>query len=299
MGSPAGRSVALRSGSYEAVVVEVGGGLRSLTRAGLDVVDGYRADEMSSAGRGQLLVPWPNRIRDGRYRFGGSTHQLALSEPAGRTAIHGLTRWVSWSLLESTDTRARWGHWLPPQPGYPFALRLRVSYDLGPTGLRVEVTATNVGDTPAPYGHGAHPYLTVGRRVDDCELTLPAAVGLEMDERGLPGARRSVDGSEVDFRARRRIGATALDRPFTELRRDDEGQVTVVLRDPETDRQATLWAGPAYPWLQAFTGDTLPTRAREALAVEPMTCPPDAFNTGTDLVTLQPGDTHTGVFGIS
>ncbi len=299
MGSPSGRSVHLAGGNYEAVVVEVGAGLRSLTRAGLDVVRGYGPDEMCSGGRGQLLIPWPNRIRDGCYRFAGQELQLPLSEAAHANAIHGLTRWQNWSLLDHDASTAVWGYTLHPQPGYPFEVELTVGYQVGDDGLTVDVTATNVGDDPAPYGQGAHPYLTVGRRIDECELVLPVTTRSEVDERGLPGPAAAVAGGPYDFAAGRRIGDTRFDHPFSGLLADPDGMTRTTLRDPDTGRTATLWTDPAYPWLQVFSGDTLAAGARAALAVEPMTCPPDAFNSGTDLVVLQPGDSDTGRFGIT
>ena len=297
--SPSGEDITIRHGDYEAVVVEVGAGLRTLKRRGDDVVAGYAEDEMCSAGRGQQLLPWPNRIRDGRYEFDRSTYQLPLTEVARHNAIHGLTRWANWVLLDRSDSLARGGLRLRPQPGYPFSLEIEVEYSLSDDGLRVEVVTANVGTSPAPYGHGAHPYLTVGRRIDDCELTLPAGARCETDERGLPGEAEDVAGGPYDFRSPRLIGGTTFDHPFTRLEADPDGLTRVTLRDPDTGRSASLWAESAYPWLQVFSGDGLGARAREALAVEPMTCPPDAFNSGVDLIVLQPGESHASVFGIA
>ncbi|MBA2558328.1 MAG: aldose-1-epimerase [Propionibacteriales bacterium] len=295
MDSPSGQAAFLRSGGYEAEVVEVGGGLRALRRDGDEVVAGYRHDEMCTSGRGQVLVPWPNRIEDGSYAFGGTTYQLGLTEAAARNAIHGLTRWVSWHLADQSPTRATWTYRLHPQPGYPFMLDLSINYDLSNTGLRVDISARNAGDQPAPYGHGAHPYLTVGRRIDGCELTLPASTRCDVDDRGLPGPAVSVDGGPYDFRRQRLIADTAFDHPFGGLPRGD-APTTVTLRDPDSGRAATLTADAAYPWLQVFSGDALPSRAREALAVEPMTCPPNAFRSGVDLVVLEPGESHSAGF---
>jgi aldose 1-epimerase len=115
----------------------------------------------------------------------------------------------------------------------------------------------------------------------------------------MPGPAEPVDGGPFDFTTPRLIGSTRFDHPFAALRADVDGVARTILRDPQTGRTATLWADAAYPWLQVFSGDTLPTRARQSLAVEPMTCPPNAFNSGIDLVVLQPGDSDTGRFGIS
>lgn len=296
---PSGQRILIRHGVYTAETVEVGAGLRTLHKDGVPLIAGYPPDRMCDAGRGQLLLPWPNRVRDGRYEFAGSTHQLPVNEVAAGNAIHGLTRWAPWTVLGRTDSAVRWGHVLHPQPGYPFRLRLECDYRLGDDGLTVTVTATNDGGSPAPYGHGMHPYLTVGRCVDECELTVPAGSYQEVDHRGLPTRTAPVAGTDYDFRAARAMGEVALDTPVTDLQRDEDGSCTVRLTEPGTGRHVVLRAGPAYRWLQLFTGDALGARAREALAVEPMTCPPDAFNSGTDLVVLEPGGRHSASYTIT
>ena len=78
-------------------MVEVGGALRSYVASGHELLDGYGAQERCTAARGQSLIPWPNRLRDGRYSFDGEEHQLPLTEPAKHNAIHGLVRWANWS----------------------------------------------------------------------------------------------------------------------------------------------------------------------------------------------------------
>jgi aldose 1-epimerase len=281
------------------VVVEVGAGLRAYSVAGRELVDGYGAEAMATSGRGQLLVPWPNRIEDGRYDFEGRSHQLALTEPAAGNAIHGLVRWAAWSVAERTAERVVLEHVLHPQPGYPFTLALRIEYALSDDGLVVRTSATNVGTNACPFGSGAHPYLTFGTEtIDAVVLQVPAQTVLRTDARGLPAGELSVKGTEYDFRDARAIGATKLDNAFTTFSHDDDGLVRVVLRDPESNAGITLWVGDAYPYLMIFTGDTLPDVNRRSIAVEPMTCPPNAFRTGTDVITLEPGASWTGAWGI-
>jgi aldose 1-epimerase len=299
MVSPAGIDVALRSGPYEAHVVEVGAGLRSLTRDGLEVVEGYGPDEMCSGARGQLLAPWPNRIEDGRYEFDGATFQLALTEAAARNAIHGLLRWAPWRLIGSTESSARWSYRLHPQPGYPFTLDVEATYELSDEGLRLTFSATNVGATPAPYGFGAHPYLTVGRAVDGCVLSLPAARFCPVDRRGLPGEAEPVDETPYDFRQPREVGATVLDNPFGGVRHGEDGWGSATLRDPDSGRTATVSFDRSIRWLQVFSADTHAGSARRYLAVEPMTCPPNAFRSGVDVIALQPGQTQRSALVIS
>ena len=165
--APSGKQIMIAVGDQQAVVVEVGGGLRSYSAGGRELVDGYRADEMSSSGRGQVLIPWPNRLEDGNYEFDGQRHQLPLNEPEHRNAIHGLVRWAAWTAAEHEPHRAVMEYVLHPQPGYPFSLGISVEYALLDTGLQVRTTATNLGTDPCPFGSGAHPYLTLGTATID------------------------------------------------------------------------------------------------------------------------------------
>ena len=291
---PSGEQVELTFGDQEAVVVGVGGGLRLYSAGGKAVLDGYGASEMCSSGRGQVLLPWPNRIEDGSYEFGGTRYQLPLDEVERRNAIHGLTRWSEWSVAELGAERAVLAHTLYPSPGYPFTLELRVGYALGEDGLTVRTEATNAGSAPCPYGAGAHPYLAVdGDGVDGVELQVPAATVLQSNECSLPVGRVPVEG-DLDFREPKRIGSTKLDHCFTDLERDDDGRVRVSLSGG-----TTLWADESYPYLMVFTGDGLPDVERHSLAVEPMTCAPNAFRSGDGLVVLEPGETHSGSWGIT
>jgi aldose 1-epimerase len=298
--APSGEQIEIARGNERAVVVEVGGGLRSYSAAGRELLDGYGVDAMCTSGRGQMLIPWPNRIADGRYEFGDGQHQLPVNEVEHGNAIHGLVRWASWTVAERQDERVVMEHVLHPQPGYPFTLALRIEYALSESGLNVHATATNVGSRPCPYGAGAHPYLTVGTEtVDSVALQAPGATVLSSDERGIPTGRAAVEGTDRDFRRERALGATTLDHCFTDLERDDDGLARVVLRDPGRATGLTLWMDDAYEYLMLFTGDPLPDVARRSLAVEPMTCPPNAFRTGEAVIRLEPGVSFTSTWGLT
>ena len=298
--APSGEQIEIVAGDQQAVVVEVGGGLRSYSVGGRDLVDGYRADEMSSSGRGQALMPWPNRLQDGSYEFDGRRYQLPLNEPQRHNAIHGLVRWVGWTVRAREPHRVVMEHLLYPQPGYPFSLRLSIEYTLSDNGLKVRTTATNVGIAPCPYGSGAHPYLTLGTAtVDPLMLCVPAQTVLRSDERGLPMGVEGVKDTPYDFRQPRRIGSTTLDHAFTDLERDEDGLARVRLRDPDRGIEVSLWVDESYRYLMVFTGDPLPDVRRRSLAVEPMTCPPNAFRTGDALIRLEPGSSFTSTWGIA
>jgi aldose 1-epimerase len=292
--NPSGEQVELGFGEHRAVVVAVGAGLRTYSFGERAVIDGYGADELSSSGRGQVLVPWPNRIEDGSYEFDGRAYQLPLDEPDRRNAIHGLTRWSSWPVVDRAADRVAFEHVLYPRPGYPFSLELRVEYLLSNVGLTVRTEATNIGSDPAPYGSGSHPYLAVDRDVvDDVELRVPAATVLFADERGIPVGSGSVADDGLDFRESRPIGSIKLDHCFTDLEREGDGRARVRVGS------TTLWADESYSYLMIFTGDGLPDVERRSIAVEPMTCAPNAFRSGEGLVRLEPGERHVGSWGIA
>jgi aldose 1-epimerase len=295
-----GDQIEIALGDQRAVVVEVGAGLRAYSAAGRELLDGYRADEMSTAGRGQLLLPWPNRIRDGSYEFEGRCHQLPINDVPERDAIHGLVRWAAWSVAGREPHRVVLRHSVHPQPGFPFSLDVVVEYLLSGAGLRVSTTATNVGADACPYGCGAHPYLTLGtQKVDSLILRAPARTVLLSDERGIPVSSQSVEGTEYDFRRPRRIGSSRLDNAFTDLERGGDGLARVSLSDPESGGSVTLWVDEAHPYLMLFTGDSVREVDRRSLAVEPMTCPPNAFQTGESLIRLEPGQSFRTTWGIA
>ena len=285
---PSGEQFEIAGGGYRAVVTESGAALRLLEYAGRPLIDGFEADTMASGGRGQLLMPWPNRIRDGAYAFGGRDLQLALTEPARGNASHGLVRWVAWGREEHSSNSVSLVYRLMAQSGFPWTIDLHVVYDLSADGLTVTQTATNLSDSPAPFASGAHPYLCVGAGpVDTLELTLPASSRSLVDERLLPIGREDVEGTAYDFRVARPLRTLPLNHGFTDLDRDEQGVATTVLRDPGSGQGVALWVDEHHRWLQVYSADDQPS-PRRSLAVEPMTAPADAFRSGEDLRTLAP-----------
>jgi aldose 1-epimerase len=286
------------------VVVELGGGLRSYRVGTADVVDGYRRDEACPGSRGQLLFPWPNRIANGRYSFAGRGLQLEVNEPATGGAIHGLSRSMPWRIVDVGVDRCALALDLAAQEGYPFVLGLEVAYALDDGGLTVRMAARNQGEQPCPYGAGAHPYVRIadGGLIDEAFLRIPAGAVLESDERGIPtGAERPVEGTDYDFRSPRRIGSTALDTAFTQVRADPDGITRISLTTAMGDAGVAVWMDSTLSFAMVYTGDTLAdsARRRHGIAIEPMTCAPDAFNSGAGLVILQPGEAHVCTWGIS
>ncbi len=295
-----GEQIEIASGAHRATITSVGATLRAYSAGGRAVIDGFDADEVCPGGRGQILMPWPNRIASGRYEFAGRREQLPIDEPELGHAIHGLVRWAGWQIDTRAADAVRLRHRLEARRGYPFPLELAVEYRLSPSGLAVTFHATNVGRVPCPFGAGAHPYFRVGEaRADAVELNVRAAEWLDVDTRSIPTRRRPVDGSHVDFRRPRLIGSAHVDHAFTGLERDDAGIARIRLR---ADRQELeIWLDRSFGFVQVFTGDTLPdrTRRRHGIAVEPTSCAPNAFNSGDGLMVLAPGGSFEGRWGIA
>jgi aldose 1-epimerase len=299
---PSGTQYPIHFGDHEAVITEVGAGIRSYVVAGHELLDGYGVGEMCTFARGAALIPWPNRLQDGRYTFDGRDFETPLTEPHRHNAIHGLTRWMNWQARGVDASTVVMSMRLHPQEGYPFTLDLEIIYRLSDGGLEARTTGRNVGDRPLPYAAGHHPYLTVGTDlVDAAVLRIPARRFLEVDDRLIPTGRApAVDGKPLDFRQPRPIGELRLDTAYTGLEPDPDGRARIELRHPRGRPALALWMDAGYPYVMAFTGDTMPPeRRRRSLGVEPMTAAPNAFRSGLGLRTLQPGESFTSVWGIT
>lgn len=296
---PSGRQYEIRYGEQVAMVVEVGGGVREYRVADRAVLDPYPWEAMCDGAHGAVLVPWPNRLGDGRYRFDGADYQVPITEPEKGNAIHGLLRWCNWESLSQDSNQVTMGIRLYPQPGYPFVLDVTVDYLLDDEGLTVTTTATNRGEHACPYGCGHHPYLSPGSGlIDQAVLSFTAGTRIVTDpDRQLPTGTEPVAGSSFDFSAGRQLGDQRIDFAFTDLARDDAGRAWVRLDGPD-GRRAEVWVDNSYPLVELYTGDTLsPHRRRQGLGVEPMTCPPNAFQTGDGVHRIDPGQTVTTRWG--
>ncbi len=284
---PSGAQVTISSGDYVATTTEVGGGLRTLTHAGVPLVLGFAENAIRAAYRGAVLAPWPNRVVDGRYRCGGTDLLLPLTEPERGHALHGLVVWERFSVVEAAPDAVTWVLTTVPQPWYPWAIEVRVSYRVdAASGLAWSVSGRNVSDTPAPFGCGIHPYLVApAGAVDDWTLTLPATrVQKASPDRLVPGAMAPADAV---LRSGLPLRDKPIDNAFTGLVAD-----TASLRDADGRGVVVRWGADA-PWVQVYTGDGMPSgEHRRAVAIEPMTCGPDAFNVAAEAVLLAPGRTR-------
>ena len=292
--SPTGEQYTIRADRFEAVVTELGATLRCLSASGRDLVMPFSDSASPWACQGQHLVPWPNRVRDGHYELNGVRQQLPLTEPERSNANHGLGLWVPWTLVEHTDSSVEQRLVIYPQPGWPGLLQVGIRQHVSAAGLQVDVTATNLGSTTVPFGYGAHPYLTVlDRPIDELVLSVPFGRMLRVDDRLLPIGIDDVTDSPLDFRQPHMIADCVFDTGFTAPCKAGRWQVTL----SDAEQRTVVWADASMGWVQLYSPPN-----RTALAVEPMTCGPDAFNQGpthSDVRWLAAGDSVNLAWGIA
>lgn len=284
-----GKTVELRAGDYHAKIVTTGAGLAQLTRCGRNLTLPHRPEDMPPAHLGKVLLPWPNRIANASYVFANETLQPAINDRASGAAIHGLLAWHNWQIARKTDQNVILEAFLPPNYGYPFMLHAEVTWTLDSiAGLQARICATNIGNTDAPYGAGAHPYLTCDlEKIDSCELHMPRSRLFDHTTRHYS----STEDAALDFSTPALINATSIDHSFHITALTEQWEVRLV----SPRQRLAVWLRGSQPWIQIYSGEKL---GRTGLAVEPMSCPPDAFNSGIDLVRLKPGDTHQLWFAI-
>ena len=285
-------------GPVDAVITSVAAALRHLTVDGHDLVQGFDENSTPPFGCGIVLVPWPNRVRDGRWMHDRAALQLDLTEVDRNNAIHGLLRNTPYQLVEKTDDAVTLGAAVMPQHGYPFHLWTTVEYRLTGNGVRVTHAVTNLGDDDAPYAVGTHPFIRVGTHpVETLTITARTAEHVIIDDRLNPVGFEPAEGP-WNLREGRVVGELALDDAFR-VEADADGIVRTVLSAPD-GTETEMWQDGDWQWLPLFITRSYPTADGlvTAIAVEPMTAPADALNSGLGLRWIKPGASWSGSWGI-
>lgn len=286
-------------GTVEATITEVAATLRTLTVDGHRLVQGFAREQSPPFGHGLVLAPWPNRVRDGRWVHDGKPQQLDITEVERNNAIHGLLRNTSYRVVEKWDDSVTLGAAIVPQHGWPFHLFTTVQYALTGNGIRVTHSATNIGTHAAPIAFGTHPFLTVGDHpVDSLTLTARTVEHMMVDDRLNPEGLEPVEGTRFDLTAGLAVADAQLDDAWR-VEPDGDGIIRTVLSAPD-GTETELWQGREWEWLQVFITRIFPGPhgAETAIAVEPMTAPADALNSGIGLRWLEPGESWSGSWGI-
>lgn len=270
-----------------------------------DIVWGYTGGSRKRGGQGDVLIPFPGRIAEGRYSFDGQTFQLERNDKEGPNAIHGFVRTLPWKTHDIKPDRVMFDVHLDAasygRKGYPFSLAIRVTYSLDVQGLSCGFSVQNLGHRAAPVGVGFHPYFTVGTAlVDEAEARIPCAGYLEFNERLAPtGTVLDVAGTEWDYRDYRRIGNRRFNHCYIQLERDAEGMATASLRHAGSGRTIDIVMDRSFSAVVVYTGDAIADAPRRALAIEPMTCATDALNhPDWDLKRLLPDESFAGRYSV-
>ena len=290
------------SGAFVSVLPTRGG---TVHRLGLPVPDGTVREvlypmrteievERHRWAKGAQLAPWPNRIQDARYEFGGAILEPEKNfKPQGGHAIHGLTMFETARLVAKSledgwfEVAVESKGW----KGYPFPVQISHRFSLSADGFLMETAIRNTGRKAAPAGHGWHPYFRLGESIKPCLLKLPEGKMLESTERAVPSGRKLAWGT---FTKPALIGDGWLNDCMEIGSRN--GIATTAMTDPVTGLTLEVWqeSGPGkYGYVQVFTHPR-----RHCLAIEPMTCAPNAFNNGIGLVVLEPGQELRAACGV-
>ncbi|HEX3589335.1 MAG TPA: aldose 1-epimerase family protein [Pseudonocardiaceae bacterium] len=297
MVDPTGEQFEITSDAGRVVVTEIGAGLRAFEWQGVPYLETYA--DSPALGSGAVLVPWPNRVAGARWDFDGAPQHLEVTEADRGNAIHGLTRHQPWRAVLRESASITLATDIEVQPGWPVPLYTSITYALDERGLAITHLVRNVGDRPVPFGVGCHPYPRAGLSPrDECTLELAAQTVLPLDPATMipSGPPTDVADTVADFRTPKPLAGVALDTPFGDCGPGEDGLVHHRLVGPVGGVE--VWAEPVFGWVQVFTPDTFPGTG-QAIAIEPMTCPPDALNSGQDLLTAEPGKEWTGRWGIS
>ncbi len=298
---PTGRRIHLAAGRVEAEVGTVAALLCRVTVDGVDLVEPVPAETAPPFGNGTVLVPWPNRVRDGIWTLDGTRQQLDLTEPARHNALHGLLAFTDYEVREQGDAFVVLGATIHPQHGWPFLVDTWVRYELTADGVAVTHGAENRSTAAAPYAVGTHPFLRVGDvPVDTLTLTVPAPSYVDVDERLNPVATVPVDGTRFDLRHGPLVADVELDTAYAAVEHADGASAWLTAPDGSRTElvQDADWA-----YVQVFTTPIFPDQdgaggVHRAIAIEPMTAPPDALNSGDGLVWIEPGATWSGSWGL-
>ncbi len=267
----------------------------------VELIDGYENSEQlmaegSHSYKGSLLFPFPNRVKNGAYPYGGEIYQLPLNETSHGHALHGFLFNADLEVVAKGASAT--GAFLileyegkGTEQGYPFKYVLNVDIRLNDEEFTCKIFVQNQEDWSIPVGGGYHPYFKLGSRINDLLLKMPIQSQLELDYRMIPTGREVKPEKYAEFS---RIEDEKLDNCYR-VKEKDQKAITQ-LYDPRQNIKLTVWQQTGaghYNFLQVYTPDS-----RGSIAIEPMTCAPDAFNNGQGLVLLQPDESFEATFGV-
>ena len=261
-----------------------GARITKFTKANQEIMKSA-SDELQGF-NGMVLAPWPNRIADGKYQFGGIEYELEINETDRNNALHGFAYKTEFEISsQSTSEIVLWATLTEPN-GYPFHIDLQLSYRLDEKGFRCDVLATNNSIQAAPFGIAFHPYYPVD---DQTKISMPAKTHILTNNQMIPISDQPNSHKEFLF------GDVDFDDCFTELER---ANLIAEIEIQSENRSITLWQDEAFDYVMVYTTndfEAIDGKAK-AIAIEAQSCPANAFNTNPPL--LQPAESFTGSWGV-
>ena len=288
-------------GTLSATITQIGASLRLFSIGEIDLVEPYGEGQQAPLCAGQIMTPWVNRLDKGQWKYRERLLQNPINLVEQNNANHGLLLEHAYELVEKTEQSVTLRGTIVPTEGYPFMVQTFVTYSLDDSGLTVTHRAVNQSVDPAPYATGAHPYFKFST-VETGELLLSsdAATLTVVNPRQIPVAEAATIGSEFDLRNGVRVKDKFIDEDFTNLPRDSQGLAHTYLRASD-GRGLDVWQDESFKHVVIFTPDYFPTidgAQTHAAAIEPSTAAPNAFNSGRDLIWLEPGVEFVARWGV-
>lgn len=223
-----------------------------------------------------LLFPFPNRLAEGKYSFENTSYQFPLNDFGRPNALHGLIHNKEFRLVDKQEDLLQFAYeYAGNAPYYPFPFRLEITYLIKENELELNITIKNLGFGKMPCGFGWHPYFDISISERPCWLKLPSVNKIEVDQNLIPIGKEEED---LEFKNFQSVEEKKLDNCYR-LERIAE-RSSVFLKYPELGT-IEVWQDGNCPFIQVFKPD------ERTMAIEPMTCGIDAFNTKEGLKVLR------------
>lgn len=284
------------------IIPQLGGIINRFCREQSEFINGYTSGVDASRNslreyKSAKLMPCPNRTKNGHYEFGGNQYQMPCNFGNTPHQIHGFMANKPFQVI-GQGGNSQEGSFLTLQydytgdhEGFPFPFRIEITYTMHlDNGFTSETFIQNTGNQEMPLGDGWHPYFQInGIEIDQLELQLPNCQKLHVDKEMIPTGRVE---AYKDFSSRTRLANTHFDDCFL-LEKQEIAKT--ILYDPAKGLGLEVWQDSSdtqYSYLQLFTPDD-----RKSIAIEPMSCPPNALNSKIGLNILRPQESWVSKWG--
>lgn len=288
---------------YVSIIPDFGGTISELhlqkNNKLYSIVDGYNyADEleaeMEKSYKGAKLVPYPNRVAFGKYSFNNINYQLPINHEMH--SIHGLVYDKKLSLVNQQATEEDVSIELQyiydkEYKGYPFSFKLNIFYTFSEEGLTLSTRIENIDKNEIPVADGWHLYFKVANKIDECLFKIPSSETLALDETLIPTGKINKQEKYIHFS---KIEGDNFDTCF--VLPGKKSILSAELYDIIEDIRVVAWqesGNKKYNYMQVYSPPN-----RETLAIEPMTCEPNALNSGKGLIVLKPGEVFDATCGV-